>query len=128
MTLLWARWRYKINKRSIGTAFEEISAKYLISKGYRILEKNFRSRTSEIDIIAYKDGTIIFCEIKYRSGSDYGDALEAVDIRKQKKICHAARFFYMCRGYSENMPCRFDVIAIYGDKGIKHIENAFDFI
>lgn len=117
-----------INKRHIGAAFEKAAAEYLKLKGYKILERNFRSRIAEIDIIAYKDGTIVFFEVKYRSGSGYGDALEAVNIKKQKKICMAARFFCMCRGCSDSVPCRFDVIAIYSDKIIRHIEAAFDYI
>ena len=86
-----------INKRQRGSEYEELAAKYLISKGYRILERNYSDRAGEIDIIASKDGMLIFCEVKYRGGTGYGSALEAA---RQCTIMHimAAR-----RGYSADL-------------------------
>ncbi len=72
-----------------------------------------------------RDGnTIVFTEVKYRSGSGAGDPLEAVGFHKQKQIVNTARFFLLRFGFSGSTPCRFDVIGILGNR-ITHIENAF---
>ena len=112
------------NKRQIGSDYEQKAMQYLQDCGYRILEKNYRNRSGEIDIIATKGGNLIFVEVKYRTTSMYGHPLEAVNWRKQKQIRKVAQFYLMCHGQSEWTPCRFDVIAFEGEK-ITHIENAF---
>ncbi len=117
-----------MNNRKTGTEFEDMAAGYIIKYGYTILERNYSSRFGEIDIIAYKDSTLIFFEVKYRSSIRYGEPAEAVDVRKQRKICHTALIYCTYHGYSEETPCRFDVIAIYPDKSIRHIKNAFEYI
>ncbi len=117
-----------MNRRKIGSGYEEIAANYLAEKGYTILDKNHRNKCGEIDIIASsKEGLLVICEVKYRSAKGCGDPLEAVDYRKQRRISRAALYYYMKQGYSLDTPCRFDVIAIYGDGTIKHIENAFEY-
>lgn len=99
----------------------------MIEKGYHIKECNYYTPYGEIDIIAEKSGIIVFVEIKYRSQVKFGDALEAVDIRKQIKISKSAMYYSIKKGYGSNKSYRFDVIAIYKDKSITHIENAFEY-
>lgn len=116
-----------MNKRRIGTQYETQACAYLTQKRYVILERNYRCRQGEIDIIA-KDleaQMLVFCEVKYRHDNSHGDPLEAVDDRKQRQICRTALVYYTYHGYTQETPCRFDVIAIYGDGQITHIENAF---
>lgn len=115
------------NNRKIGQKYEDIAAEYLTKKGYQIVKRNYRNPYGEIDILAQKDGVWIFCEVKFRSTRHCGSPLEAVDVRKQRRISKAAFYFYAYHGYAENTPCRFDVIAIYGDESVVHIENAFEF-
>lgn len=117
----------KRSSRRVGAAYEEAAAGYLISKGYCIRARNMTTPCGEIDIVAEKDGILVFCECKFRSTGDWGDPLEAVDIRKQRRISRAAMYYYAGAGYEEGHPCRFDVIAIYGDGRIAHLENAFDY-
>lgn len=117
-----------INKREIGARYETNAVEYLVHKGYRIIERNYRISYGEIDIIAKKDTVLVFFEIKFRRSESYGSPLEAVDTKKQRKICKTALYYYSTHGYSDNIQCRFDVIGIYGDGSIQHIENAFDFI
>lgn len=74
-----------MNQRETGSKYEAIAADYLLQNGYGIRERNFHSRYGEIDIIAGKEDLLVACEVKYRSGGRCGDALEAVDLRKQKK-------------------------------------------
>ena len=112
------------NKRQMGTSYEIKAEEYLLQKGYKILERNFRNRSGEIDIIA-KDGEYFcFIEVKYRTTNDFGNPLEAVNIRKQQKIRQTARYYLMKNKLSEWTPCRFDVIAFEGNQ-FTHIENAF---
>ena len=113
------------NKREKGALYEELAAEYLRRHGFSISERNFRSRSGEIDIIAEKDGVTVYCEVKFRSGKGYGAPEEAVDFRKRQRIVRTAMYHRYIKGYSENKPCRFDVIAICGDE-IRHIENAFE--
>ena len=114
-----------MNKRKIGGQFESLAADYLMKKGFRIIERNFRCRQGEIDLIAEDGGYLVFTEVKYRSSDAEGDPLEAVDLRKIRKITYTARVFLMMNGLPDTTPCRFDVIGIH-DGRITHIENAFD--
>ena len=116
-----------MNTRKTGAEYEAMAARYLKEQGYQILERNYKNRFGEIDILAKKDPELVVVEVKYRSTSCHGDPLEAVDARKQRKICHTASYYYMMHGIAENVPCRFDVIAIYGDGTLRHEKNAFEF-
>lgn len=112
------------NKRQTGAAYELKAEEYLLGNGYKILERNFRNRSGEIDLIAKKDGVIRFVEVKYRTTSDFGSPLEAVDARKQNQIRKVAMYYLMKNKLSEWTPCQFDVIAFEGEE-MTHIENAF---
>ena len=102
------------NKRQVGTEKENLAAEYLKKKGYFIIEKNYRVRQGEIDLIA--------------RDSRSGDALEAVTRAKIRQISKTALFYLNQKKISiENTPIRFDVIGINGDS-ITHVENAFDFV
>jgi putative endonuclease len=97
---------------------------YLKEQGYVILEKNFRCRMGEIDLIAREGSYLVFVEVKYRSNASLGDPLEAVDRRKQATIRKVASWYLMKKGLSDRVPCRFDVVGILG-KEITLIRNAF---
>ncbi|MDO5382884.1 MAG: YraN family protein [Eubacteriales bacterium] len=112
------------NNRQTGSDYENLACNYLIKNGYEIIERNYRCKTSEIDIIAKKANWIIFIEVKYRSSREYGISLEAVNARKQMRIRKAAEIYLVTHYKRMDIPCRFDVIGIDGDK-ITHIKNAF---
>lgn len=118
------------NKRKTGSEKEKLAAEYLAGLGYEILEKNFFSHFGEIDLIARKGTALVFVEVKYRKNQSRGNPLEAVDWRKQKRICRTALYYLTRHGLSADIPCRFDVIAITG-KGageeFTHVRNAFEF-
>lgn len=118
----------KKNKREIGGRYEQEAVSFLERKGYLVLETNYRNRYGEIDIIAGKDGLLVFVEVKYRSSSQYGDPLEAVDRWKQRRICRSALYYCSKQADGMEVPCRFDVIGIYGNHQIQHIENAFEYM
>ena len=114
-----------MNRRKVGTQFEQLAAQYLEKQGYRILETNFRCRQGEIDLIAQEGEYLVFCEVKYRSDGMSGDPLEAVDRRKQGKILRTAKYYLFENGLSEDTPCRFDVIGM-ADGHIRLLRNAFE--
>lgn len=116
-----------MNRRAIGNEYEQLACDYLEKKGVIVLARNYHTRYSEIDIIAKDKDTYVFCEVKYRSSAKFGSPLDAVDIHKQRKICQGAMYYCTAKNIVD-MPIRFDVIAIYGDSSIEHIENAFDYV
>jgi putative endonuclease len=114
-----------MNKREVGSNEEELAAKYLAGKGYFIIQKNYRVRQGEIDIVARDGETIVFVEVKYRKNGSAGHPLEAVNVSKQRQICKTALFYLNQNKINpEVTPIRFDVVGILGTE-ITHIENAF---
>lgn len=113
-----------MNKRRIGTVYERQAAEYLKSKGYQILENNYRCRIGEIDLIARDGGYLVFVEVKYRSDGFCGNALEAVTVKKQQTIRRVAQFYLLSHHLSEDIPCRFDVVGITGTE-ITLVKDAF---
>lgn len=113
----------KRNKRKTGAHYERFAGRYLESLGIEILEYNYRCRMGEIDIVAKDGAYVVFCEVKYRSDGRAGSPLEAVDARKQKVIFRCA-MDYLARRRLGDVPCRFDVIGIEGER-LTHIKDAF---
>ena len=115
------------NNRTLGARYEQRAAAYLEEEGYRVVACNERTRYGEIDLIARApDGqTLVICEVKYR---EHGllEALEAVDGKKQAQVMRMTRAYLMTHKISDEIPVRFDVIAISGAGELRHIENAFD--
>ena len=109
----------------VGESYEKMAGKYLEKQGYQILRYNFRCRTGEIDIIAQKAETIIFCEVKYRRNNSKGHPFEAITTNKQRTIANCA-LYYLSVEKIRDMNVRFDVIGILGTK-IEWLQNAFDF-
>ncbi len=116
-----------MNKRKTGAEWESLAAEYLTRNGMRITEKNFRCRQGEIDLIGFHQGYLVFVEVKYRSSSGSGYALEAVNYRKQCRICRAADYYRYSRRMGMNIAVRYDVIGIQNGK-IEWIQNAFPHI
>ena len=116
-----------MNRRKIGSVQEELACRYLMKQGVRLMERNFRCRQGEIDIIGYEKEYLVFFEVKYRKDDARGSAAEAVGFGKQRKICRVSDYYRMIHGYPSDTPVRFDVIAIDGDR-IEWIRNAFEYI
>lgn len=116
-----------MNKRQVGSEKEAKIRKYLEDRGYRIYEMNYRCRQGEIDIIAQDGKYLVFVEVKYRRLTEHGFPEEAVDVRKQRRICKAARYYMYCHGMDEYTPVRFDVAGILSDE-ITYTENAFEWV
>jgi len=116
-----------MNRQSIGKAGEELVCRYLKKEGYKILERNFRTRFGEIDIITARKGHIAFVEVKTRQSDAYGTPAEAVGVKKQKSIILSAQE-YITRCVKADFEFSFDVaeVILKEDKPlISYIENAF---
>lgn len=112
------------NKRSLGTRWETQAAEYLKDKGMEIKERNYRTRQGEIDIVGVHNGYLVFVEVKYRKNTDKGYASQAVDYRKQCRICKVADYYRYIHKLGNQISVRYDVVAIQGEK-IQWIQNAF---
>lgn len=115
--------------KMIGDFGEEAAAEYLEEKDYEILERNFRLKFGEIDIIARSEDCLVFVEVKTRRSNMFGEPSEYVDYKKQQRIKKAASVY----ANVENTYMRFDVIEVFYEQkdgniyltSINHIENAF---
>ena len=107
-----------------GSGGEAAAAGFLEKKGLKIIEKNFRTRTGEVDIIAVDGETLVFAEVK--AWSAYGiEALEqAINAKKQNKIIETSKYFLSLHREYKYMAVRFDVIFVC-PQGVTHLESAF---
>ena len=106
----------------LGKSGENRAVQYLKSCGYKILERGYKNPFGEVDIIASKDGTVAFIEVKTRLNENYGAPSEAVDRRRRGKYIQAAKYYFY--GKQIDVTVRFDIIEILRGE-INHIENAF---
>ena len=110
----------------IGQNGENIVANYLLKNNYKILDKNFRCRQGEIDIIAKDKNELVFIEVKTRTNTHYGRPAEAVNYNKQNHMIKSIKFYLHIKKL-ENSFIRIDVIEVYqkSDKYyIRHIKKA----
>ena len=117
--------------RKTGEIGEEVAANFLISHGYRIIERNYRCKGGEIDVIARapEDKSLVFIEVKARRDLSYGVPQLAVTPFKQRQISKAA-LTWLAKKHLQDSNARFDVIPILLDEGglhkVEHIVNAFE--
>ena len=119
-----------MNKRELGKQYEEKACEYMCQQGFHVLERNFRCKQGEIDIIGEHEGYLVFAEVKYRTDQTAGDAAEAVTYAKQKRICKTADYYRYLHGIGEDRAVRYDVVAIQGEaedgaEEIRWYKNAF---
>ena len=99
------------SRQRLGTAGEDIACAELERLGYRILERNYRSRFGEIDIVAQEDDTVVFVEVKTKTSGDFGDPVEEVTAQKQRQIVSMGEEYYSFRCRPDTQ-CRFDVVSV----------------
>lgn len=115
------------NRRKTGAVYERAAGAYLESRGYVILQYNYRCRAGEIDIVARDGVSLVFCEVKYRRTAGKGSALEAVTPGKRRTISKCA-LFYLAEHHLTGTDCRFDVVGIDGpSEKVTLIKGAFDY-
>ncbi len=117
-----------MNKREIGSYGENTACEYLINKGYKILERNYRRGKAEVDIICKKDEIVAFVEVKTRRDDTFGSPVESVNFYKTKQIAKVSEAYIIKNGLMGHINVRFDIIGIDHENGspkIDHIEDAF---
>ena len=114
-------------RQRLGTEGESLAVAHLEKLGYRTLERNYRTRFGEIDIVADDGGTVVFVEVKTKTGSDFGDPVEEVTTQKQRQIISMG-WAYATASCPRDTPCRFDVVTVdfsLMPPTITHYQDAF---
>lgn len=112
------------NNRETGSYYETAVAACLEKSGMTVIEKNFRCRAGEIDLVARDGNYLVFVEVKYRKNASAGTALEAVDRKKAAQVRRVAAHYLYRHNLPEETACRFDVAAVDGG-GLTYIKDAF---
>jgi putative endonuclease len=107
-----------------GRQAEQQACGYLQAKGLRLVDKNYRCRHGEIDLIMLDGEVLVFIEVRYRRSGLFGGALASIDMRKQRKLISTASHYLQAQG--QRCAARFDVVAIDGNGQIDWVPNAFD--
>jgi len=118
----------KRNSRQQGQKAEQLALRHLQKQGLQLLKQNFHCRQGEIDLIMSQDENIIFIEVRQRSQTRHGSALESITQQKQQRIIHTAHYYLQQHPKQASQPCRFDVVAIDGEENqekIQWLQNAF---
>ena len=120
------RWR---TRGDLGLRGEGLAARELKRRGYEILERRWRCRIGEIDIVARDGDTVVIVEVKTRTRHDHFSPVDAVDARKQRKLIQLAKA-YARSHVPDDVPIRFDIVGITAPPGkppeIVHLRDAFD--
>ncbi len=115
-------------RQRLGLEGESAAEEALRKAGMRILERRFRCRLGEIDLVAIHDGVVVFVEVKTRRGASYGRPAESVTFRKQERLARLA-LVWLTRRHKLAWPARFDVVEVFrgrrDDVRVRHIRDAF---
>ena len=114
----------KTARQLAGTAAEDLAAAFLRRQGLAIVDRNFRCKGGEIDLVARDGAALVFVEVRLRRSSTHGGAVASVDAAKQRRMLRAARTYLAGRG---DVQCRCDVVALdaLDPARIDWIRNAF---
>ena len=107
-----------------GAAAESLACKFLKQRGLVLVERNYRCKAGELDLIMEQDDGLVFVEVRMRNNPNFGSAAESVGRQKQQRVIKAAQH-YLQRHRCHDRPCRFDIIAIDGNREIQWLQNAF---
>ena len=119
------------HRMSLGLRGEEIAARHLESRGFRILARRYRTRLGEIDLVARSRDLLVFVEVKTRRGAGFGPPQESVNLLKQARLCRVASLYLAEHPalVRAEIACRFDVVAIVWEEGrvprLSHFVDAF---
>ena len=102
---------------AVGAGFEKSAETYLRRRGLKTLERNYRCRRGEIDLVMTHGDYLVFVEVRYRASREFGDPLETITPRKQRRIIAAATHFLAANERLGNRPCRFDAVGVTGRGG-----------
>jgi putative endonuclease len=114
-------------RQAFGELGERIAERWLLRRGWRVVQRRFRSGHRDIDLVVERDGTVAFVEVKARKGARFGGPLNAVNHRKRKQLERSA-LVWVDRFGREAESYRFDVVGVLvdgADVRVCHVENAF---
>ena len=114
-------------RQAFGELGEKIAERWLRRRGWRVIQRRFRSGHRDIDLVVERDGTVAFVEVKARRGADFGGPVQAVDHRKRKQLERSA-MVWIDRHGRDTEDYRFDVVGVLVDGAavrVCHVENAF---
>lgn len=109
-----------------GEQAEQAALQHLQAAGLRLLQRNFRCRRGEIDLIMRDDENLVFVEVRYRGNDYFGGAAESVDTRKQEKLMLSAEHYMQKHAKTAKLAARFDVVCIDGQARLEWIRDAFE--
>lgn len=107
--------KQQTDKQILGNLAERQAEQLLLQAGMRLLARNYRCKQGELDLVMRDADTVVFVEVRYRRSSQWGNAVDTIDWRKQKRVIAAAQFYLLTHPHLANQACRFDVIAAHGD-------------
>ena len=116
------------HRQSLGKRGEDLACAELEKRGYVIVDRRFRTRCGELDIVARDGGVLVFVEVKARSGSNFGTPFESITWKKRQRLSQMAASYLFVRRLA-GVACRFDVVAVVERQGMQTIEllrGAFD--
>jgi putative endonuclease len=108
---------------SKGNAAEQLAADYLAGQGLRLVERNWRCKGGEIDLVMWHGATLVFVEVRARSRGNFGGAAASITTSKQARVILAARHYLVSKGV--DAPCRFDAVLIQGGR-LEWLQGAFE--
>jgi putative endonuclease len=106
-----------------GREAEQASADYLAARGLRLLERNWRCKGGEIDLVMRDGGTLVFVEVRARRGMDFGGAAASITAAKRARVILAARHYLAVKGL--DAPCRFDAVLLQNGR-LQWLRGAFE--
>lgn len=116
-------------RKAVGLLGEELALEYLLAHGLKLLERNYRCKVGELDLVMLDGTTLALIEVRCRRSNDYGGAAASVTWDKQRRLVRAAEHLLMKRAALKRYPARFDVIAITAggaDAKVDWIKRAFN--
>lgn len=117
-------------RQALGALGERIAERWLVERGWSVVERRFRSGHRDVDLVVERDATIAFVEVKARRCARFGEPVEAVSWRKQRELSRSARV-WMDRHGRPGRAYRFDVVGVLfsgGQAVVQHVENAFQLL
>jgi len=113
----------KVTTIEKGNLYEERALNFLLQQGQVLVERNYRCKWGELDLLMDDGGALVVVEVRYRKNDRYGSALESVTSTKQARIIAATKHYIVAKRIDQ--PIRFDVVAITGDTSPQWVKNAF---
>lgn len=114
--------------RDRGRQAEQLACHYLQAQGLRLIQRNYRCRLGEIDLVMEDGECLVFIEVRCRRNERFGNAIDSITPTKQARLIAAAQHYLQRTGGTHNQPCRFDAVGItpgQGDHGIVWLQDAF---